>query len=329
MIITLATAGLTSTLLVLDAIRQPAPDSEALELVRQARELTVQSGDAVWPGFAEAPDRVLLIDGETEFLLCHEGPAAGFSDPVAEPVTCCTLRHRDRQFPPALLASFPPVDGVPTIVVGTPEATGLAPQDWMRTLLHEHFHQWETAPADAYQRAMDLDLHDGDQTGMWMLSYPLPYEEGDHGQRVDQMAALAIQALEYRDTPGFRAAVDAYVVARRDFLVALPAADARYYEFQVRKEGVARWTELAVPRQIGSPDLATMIEDQDTRLFAALRAVGLAEQGRVAFYALGAAEAEMLDQLSPHWRQAYLHGPLELGHHFEVSLAESHAEESD
>ena len=39
------------------------------------------------------------------------------------------MKGRARTFEPNLLAAFPAVDGISTIVIGTPEATGQDPMD--------------------------------------------------------------------------------------------------------------------------------------------------------------------------------------------------------
>ena len=299
-----------------------APDPAHAALIAEARDLVAGHGEAVWPGFATAPDTLILIDGETEFLLCHEGEGEGFEALGREAVTGCDLRRRDRQFPPTFLASFPAVDMTPSIVVGTPEATGRAPGNWMRTLIHERFHQLQDSRPGAFQRAFDLDLHGGDQSGMWMLNYPFPYQDAAAGEAARAFAEAGLAALDARGTPHFRDRAQAYFEARSAFLAAVSEADARYYEFQAWKEGAARWTELAMMRAAAGQDAAYSGQQnaQEERLADSLEAVDLPRQGRVAFYALGAADAEILDQLDASWRERYLDGPLALGPHFEAAL---------
>src|SRR5207249_765319 len=59
---------------------------------------------------------------------------------------------RDRHFAPNLLATFPAVAGVSTIVVGLPAATNKNSTEWVLTLLHEHFHQLQTSRPGYYAR---------------------------------------------------------------------------------------------------------------------------------------------------------------------------------
>jgi uncharacterized protein YozE (UPF0346 family) len=302
---------------------QPAPNT--LDLIAQARSIATDYGDRVWPGFADAPDSLILIDGEREFLLCHEGPAEGFDAAILEPVTGCEMRSRDRVFPPALLASFPAVDATPTIVVGTPQATGRDDTDWMITLLHEHFHQMQDAQPDAWASLHALDLHGGDQTGMWMLNYAFPYSVDETTLAARQLADQALITLSALHTDSQYAAIQTYLETRRAFLNTVSDADARYYELQVWKEGVARWTELAVARVASpeSPSLSQYHHGQHVRMAEGLTELDLADAQRVAFYALGSAEAEMLEALWPAWKTVYFDHAFEMGSIFALALRQA------
>lgn len=287
----------------------PAPDAVGpLTLYAEARAIAEAEGDAIWPGFADAPFQILLIDGETETLVCGEGPGAGFTPAETDPATGCDTATRDRQFPANFLASFPAVDGIPTIVVGTPEATGQPATGWMFTLLHEHLHQMQDARPDAYAAILELDLHDGDTTGMWMLNYPFPYDDPAVGAALRLWADTAIAALEAEEED-FPAAYSAYRQARADFMAGVSERDARYWEFQIWREGVARWTEYAIAQEAGHPDEAAR---QWQRLIDDLGAMDLAGWQRVCVYALGAADAQLLERAGVAWRETYWTEPFSL-----------------
>lgn len=302
------------------AAAQDAPPERAL--IAQARGIVTRHGEQVWQGYATAPDSVLLIEGEQEFLLCHEGPAEGFTRLGEEPLTGCDQRIRDRVFPPGLLASFPAIDGAPTTVIGTLDATGRSAGEWVLTLLHEHFHQWQDAVPGLYEQALALDLSDGDETGMWMLNYPFPYEMPETVAAARALAGRALDALHTAGTPDFRPAALAYLDARTRFLATLSERDARYYELQAWKEGVARWTELAIARAGAGDDpyLLDQQQTQEARMQRGLETVDLADQGRVAFYALGSAEAEIINGLWPDWTGAYLDNAYDMGALFQQAL---------
>jgi len=288
-----------------------APPAEPLALYARARETVENHGDALWPGLADAPFRMLLNDGEREFLVCG-GTPDGFEPAGTDPVTGCSLASRDAQFGPNLLATFP-LFGVSTIVIGTPEETGQAPRAWQQIVLHEHMHQFQDShPAASYAAVQALNLHGGDETGMWMLNYPFAYDDPAAADAARTLADAALAALD-AEPDGLDAAFDAYAAARTAFTAGLSDADTRYYEFQAWKEGVARWTELALARLEGDTGEAAR---QEARLRQELRELSLPDWQRVAFYALGSADAELLERRGTNWRAAYFDQPFQLGTHF-------------
>ncbi|MBO6763375.1 hypothetical protein [Maricaulis sp.] len=288
-----------------------APPAEPLALYARARATIETHGDTLWPGFADAPFRMLLNDGEREFLVCGDTPD-GFEPAGTDPVTGCSLAARDARFGPNLLATFP-LFGVSTIVIGTPEETGQSPRAWQQTVLHEHMHQFQdTHPAASYAAVQALDLHGGDETGMWMLNYPFAYDDPATAEAGRALADAALAALD-AEPDGFDAAFDAYAAARAAFIARLSDADHRYYEFQVWKEGVARWAELALARLADDSDETAR---QEARLRQELRELSLPDWQRVAFYALGSADAELLERRGAAWREAYFDYPFRLDTHF-------------
>ena len=298
-----------------DAVNlDPAQDVNVspFALYAEAREIAGNEGNALWPGYSDAPFQIILIDGEVEYLVCGEGPGEGFEPAGRNQETGCPLAQRARQFSPTFLASFPAVDFIPTIVVGTPDATGLTPENWRIVLLHEHFHQMQDAIPGAYQAALALDLHGGDETGMWMLNYPFPYEDETVAAAHRAMSDAALRALEADDTD-FNAAFADYVARRGAFLASLGDADARYWEFQVWREGVARWTELELSRRAS---LDAEVRYQWGRLIDELDSVQLATRQRSAVYASGSSDAELLERAGIAWRERYWDEPFTLGPYF-------------
>ena len=295
----------------------PAPPAAPMALYAEARAVVDRQAGALWPGLNAAPFRMLLIDGGQEYLVCAD-PVEGFEAAGTDTETGCTVQTRTAQFDPALLATFP-VAGVSTVVIGTPDSTGQSPQAWRQTLLHEHMHQFQDShPASSYAAVLDLDLHGGDQTGMWMLTYPFPYTDPGVAGAGRQLADAALAALEASDT-AFPSALQTYIAARQAFLDRLSDADARYYEFQAWKEGVARWSELALARLDGD---AAETARQHERLISELQTLSLPDQERVAFYPLGAADAELLERAGPDWRAGYFNHPFRLAPHFTALAAE-------
>lgn len=286
--------------------------------------LTIVEGDAVvWPAARLAPRQILLVVGESEFLFCPEPAVAadlsahGLSSLGRDGLSGCDVAARPRTLAPDLLATLPLFGDVPTVVMGTPAATGWSYPDWTATLLHERVHQMQNAHPAYSEAAAALDLARGDRTGRWMLEYDFPYAEAAPRFRI--LADRAVAALAAEDA-GFRAGLDAYLRERVRLLAALEADDARYVELQLWQEGVARWSEGALARAAGLrwPLDETWLAGYEARNARELAGADLARDGRPAFYALGAAEAAMLERLGAGWRTRYLAEPFALGPFFEV-----------
>lgn len=298
-----------------------APDEAVRTLIRGARDLA-SVGDGIWPGYAAAPFGVLLVGAEVETLFCHDGPAADFEDAGLDSITGCAMKQRARTFEPNLLAAFPAVDGVSTIVIGTPEATDQQPLEWQMTLLHEHFHQMQNSQPGYYGAVNGLDLTGGDESGMWMLNYPFPYGSAETSAAFDRLAAALAAAMNAIGTDDEAAARQEYAEARAALRATVSDADWRYFEFQLWQEGVARWTEIAIAAASGQPDLQTAAEDKRKGVINSLKAVqeeGLKTWKRSAFYPVGAAEAMLLDARSDEWRARYFAEPFALGPYFETA----------
>ncbi len=97
---------------------------------------------------------------------------------------------RPRQLQPNLLATFPAFGPPSVVVVGRAEATKKASTSWVLTILHEHFHQHQSADPEYYREVEQLGLSNGDQTGMWMLNYPFPYQSAAFLSRNPKRANL-------------------------------------------------------------------------------------------------------------------------------------------
>ena len=297
------------------------PERDRIRLAEAFR-LADAIQNQVWPEWSTAPFGVLLITPTTEFLIRHPQPSPDFTAGDFDSLLGSRVYSRRRVFPPNLQATFPAVSGVSTIVIG--EAESARPKQsstrWILTLMHEHFHQWQES-RPGYQAAVaKLDLARGDSTGIWMLNFPFPYEDSTLARGFDQLCRLRVQALRLRGSWEFADAYRAYDEARRRFAAHVTRDDARYLDFQLWKEGVARYTEyevarVAALRYVPSPRyealddytsfmaeaqnvLDQIIEEQST--------LSLAKWKRTAVYSTGAADALLLDRQKPDWKSRYL-----------------------
>ena len=296
----------------------PADRARLAEAFRLADEL----GDELWPGWSKAPFAVLLVTPEREFLVRHPAPPAGFTRYAFDSTLGTDVYARTRVFQVNLLATFPIGGPLPVIVIGKPELTGKSTNAWILTLLHEHFHQLQFSRPGYYAGLNALGLARGDTTGMWALNYPFPYAARDVGGRFDSLAHALARAASGDTVPG---AIEAARRARAAFTAGLARDDARYLDFQLWQEGVARYTEyriaaLAAERFTPSaavralPDFRPWDVVRDSVRNGIVRGTENAhiDRGRGVVYPVGAALALLLDAARPGWRDEYLTRPFAL-----------------
>ena len=275
--------------------------------------------DCAWPGWSSVPFAVLLVAGEHEYLVRHPAPSDEFISIGYDSLLQSAVYARERVFAPDLLATFPAVGGIPTVVIGQPEFTGKSSTLWVLTALHEHFHQLQYSRPGYYEALNALDLSGGDETGMWILTYPLPYEDAEVARHIYEYRDALQQALAAAYSPFADSAFLQLARARVRLSDKLGEKDDRYLSFQLWQEGVARYTEsrvaqLAVGRHTPLPrfeqleDFMTYAEAADSlrRLLAEeLEQLDVGSWKRAVVYPLGAAQALVLDLMQPGWRRTY------------------------
>ena len=306
------------------ASRIHLPPSDRVRLAEASR-LASQLTEQLWPGWGRPPLQLLLVTDSAEFLLGHPRLVADFAPLGFDSLLGREVWTRARRFPPTLLATFPAVDGVPTIVIGPAERTGKSSVAWVLTVLHEHFHQWQYSQPDYYPGVARLDLAHGDTTGQWMLEYPFPYDSALSQRGIRRLATALLRALDAASSERQQALKD--VIAARDALRrGLRAADYRYFEFQLWQEGVARYIEYAAAgaaAKLGPPaaEFRSLPDYEPYRaagdsmrrsLRRQLEQLDLGKQRRVAFYPIGAALALLLDGTRSDWKSTYTRHPFVL-----------------
>jgi hypothetical protein len=298
----------------------PQPDRVRLA---EAFRLAGRVGPEVWPGWERTPMGLLLVTDSMEYLVGHPRPGAEFSLLGRDSILQLDVFLRPRRFPPTLLATFPAVGGTPTIVVGTASRTGKSSAEWVLTLLHEHFHQWQSSLPDYYARVNGLGLTRGDTTGQWMLDYPFPYDSVPVQRAVRSLGASLARGLAAADAAGALREVAREREALRHLL---SPDDDRYLEFQLWQEGVPRYVELAAAEaaaNAGEPAAAfrrlpdyeryeELAKRLQRRLEGALKDLSLGRERRVAFYSIGAGLAALLERSGEDWKQRYLQRPFSL-----------------
>jgi len=313
---------LTVLLLVPNILAQEKPSLTDVDRIRLAEAFRLGNAlsDRIWKDWNKAPFAVLLVTPEYEFLIRHPQPSKDFSLVGHDSLLRSQVYFRKRQFSPNLLATFPAVGGISTIVIGQAENTDAKTSTpWVVTLLHEHFHQLQDSQPNFYAEAAGLNLSRGDQSGMWMLNYAFPYDAPAVKQQFSIVSRLLADALRAKKDSDVSAKVAGYLAARRQLQMMLNRDDYTYLSFQVWKEGIARYTEYRIAelaatkyrvgrRFRGLKDFSSfesVAQGIMSRILRDLSSLDLENYKRVAFYPLGAGEGLLLDRVSPQWRRRY------------------------
>ena len=303
-------------------LAQDKPRVAEIDRVRLAGAFRIGEtlGNQIWEGWNKAPFAVLLVTPEHEFLIRHPKPSADFTLINYDPLLKSNVYYRKRTQPQNLLATFPIVGGIPTIVIGRAENTEKKTSTpWVVTLLHEHFHQLQYSQPTYYQEVEALALSRGDQSGMWMLNYPFPYDWPEMKEHFSLLGRLLAEALQARNRSEFAARLSAYRRQRDELGKTLSPDDYRYFSFQMWQEGIARYTEYRIAQLAAGryrpgkafralkdyKPFAEVAEQIKTGILNELTTGKLEDYKRVIFYALGAGEGLLLDRINPRWRQRY------------------------
>ena len=303
-------------------LAQDKPRVTDIDRVRLAEAFRIGEtlGNQIWAGWNKAPFAVLLVTPEDEFLIRHPKPSADFTLINYDPLLKSNVFYRKRTQPENMLATFPIVGRIPTIVIGQAEnTTKKTSTPWVATMLHEHFHQLQYSRPTYYQEVDRLGLSRGDQSGMWMLNYPFPYDWPEMREHFSLLSKLLADALQARNKSEFAAKLSAYRRQRDELGKTLSPDDYRYFSFQMWQEGIARYTEYRIAKLAAGrykpgkafralkdyKPFAEVAEQIKAGILNELATGKFEEYKRVIFYALGAGEGLLLDRLNPRWRQRY------------------------
>jgi hypothetical protein len=218
-------------------------DADDAVRIREFYRLASQIQNQIWPDWSRTPAPLLLVTPDTEFLMHRAEPPEGFKKVGDD------LYARPRQFPTNLLATFPAFGPPSVIVIGEPKnTTSKTSTPWLITLIHEHFHQLQNAQPRYYQAVQDLGLSHGDNTGMWMLNYPFPYEKPDVAESFTSLRDLLLSAVNETDKEKFATLAKRYIFERQKFFARLSSDDHKYLSFQLWQEGIAATPRLRLRR---------------------------------------------------------------------------------
>ena len=315
-----------------NGLAQNKPALSEVDHIRlaEAFRLGDRISNQVWPNWTKAPFAVLLVTSDYEFLIRHREPSPDFVKIGYDALLKSDVYYRKRTQPTFLLATFPAVKGsmTPTIVVGQAEHTSAKTSTpWVVTLLHEHFHQLQYSKPDYYDDVKALNLAHGDQ--MWMLNYPFPYDRKEVQEQYALMGKSLAEAVDAPDSDLSRR-LAAFLQARQKFEQVLAPSDSRYLSFQFWQEGIARYTEIRIAEQAAAKyrprkqflalkdytPFADVGKETRERSLRQLIRQELARSRREVVYPFGAAEALLLDRVSPRWQKHYFKEKFALDQYF-------------
>lgn len=289
--------------------------------IREAQKINNELGDKIWKGIKDIPFTILLLTDSGEYLINHPNPSDDFKLLSFDTVLNTNIYYRESVFAKTFLASFPAVNGVNCIVIGTPENTKLSSTEWIIILLHEHFHIYEYTSENYYASVDSLNLSGGNKTGNWMISYPFPYDSSWIENKYTDFKASLLKAVSTINTKSFQENVNIYKRYRKQFQQLLKEPDYKYFSFQIWQEGIARYTEYKYLELITAANYQTDTETKQLKDFTDFKQYKdkfyndeikklsentLKEKNRLCFYSIGFAEGLLLDKLNPDWRSQFL-----------------------
>lgn len=284
--------------------RMPELSPEILKSIAFARSQASTVGANIWPQYEKAPFGLLLTLEDREVLFCHKAVVGGFRSLPTDSVTTCDLQERENVFGKNFLAAMPVINGLSTIVMGTPKSTGNSVADWTRIIFHEHFHQYQTTFHQYYLRLNDLGLSNGDTTGMWMLNYPFPYKNEKFNVAFS-VASRALKAAVLSNSADLERLAAVYLQERQKLEMTVTANDWKYLELGLWAEGVARWTEIEIAKQSADQSVVASGKSLREKTLSSLTVLNPIELEREIVYPYGAAESMLLERCKKDWRLHY------------------------
>ena len=91
--------------------------------IAEAFRLAEELGDEIWYDWSKTPFALLLVTQDYEFLMRHPNPSEDFMPVGFDSLLKSQVLYRRRTFQTNLLATFPAVNGLTTIVIGQAENT--------------------------------------------------------------------------------------------------------------------------------------------------------------------------------------------------------------
>ncbi len=250
--------------------------------------------------------KLLLVTDSIEYLIGYSNRINGFVASETLSFNGQAIYKKATSTNTGFKATYPLSNGIPTIVIGTPENTGLDLGNWVLTILHEHFHLLQMNGPNYFQEVESLDLSGGDQTGMWMLNYDFPY--------ADPVVSKMLSDLGHNLADGIENGNVEILEIVTGLQEELTPEDFRYMEFQLWQEGIARYIEheyslvldeLKDELRLKKGRFNEIAQEKLMTGLKNLRTINAYADKRVVFYDLGWGIGMILGRMNKQWKQDY------------------------
>jgi hypothetical protein len=287
-------------------------------------------GSRVWPGLGEALIPLILFNERFEFLIAHPDPPASWavvdgdalqgrpyysreqeqSQAFAVPVgdlwagSMTTFSHMSSSMEEEIKENVPQEKLTPAFIkMMTP-----TPAQHVVYVLHEAFHAFQAARfSDRFRKA----------NGVYVSEERYSFEDAGFIEAWNTEGSLFVSALREKDESERLALIRKFleVRSRRRSAASLAPGLVDFERELEWLEGLAKYAEMRFAELCASDEGGPWFKDyrivrNRTRMDFYSRLNNLGEQkGDLRFYLSGAAQAMILDLISPEWKQEIIRQP--------------------
>lgn len=300
----------------------PTLSKREATLIGEAYNLWKELGEDLWPGWTRIDMPIFYVGENYEYAIDFPKTLSLSVSLGEDQILKRSIQARNRTFEPNLAASFH-VEGIPSAIIGSPEALDWGLNTWVLKVVHEMFHVLQAHRGNV-EKAAQLQIGPRDDAS-WMLDYPFPYKSSDVMRLLHlqgYLMYLAATAAEDADAR-YQAGTALEAIRVLEALLSHEASgdrDYKYALFQEWNEGIALYSEYKVAEAAGTgeykptpaflaldgalPWSQVWEESYKFRIYLVKHA-GRAARSRTTFYHTGLGKGLVLDRLLPEWKNSY------------------------
>ena len=286
-------------------------------LLKELFNVSKHIGNELWDKWNEYTFSILFISDKKEFLVNHPSIPKGF-DFACRASGLGKIYSRKRVFDKRLLAAFPAVDMVPSVVIGNVKNTPVeSSTEWLTLAFHEHFHQMQYSQPNYYELVAKLNTFDG-KDAQWMTNFPFPYRDFKVNKIFKKMTEVL---LSYKSLNSEEWS-ELYKEQLSRLKEEVGDDNYNYFRFQVWQEGVSQYIEYRALKALENYKFSKSFKNLSSyedpkKLFAWKKKafeVGLKKElkevGRSLIYNIGLYEVLAKEHFNKKWEEGYFNPPL-------------------